>query len=587
MIRVARFVTASVFSLALAQSGAFAAEDLLLKAMRDELARARSLKVPNLEPPYYIRYGVEEQESFQATAVLGGLVSTSQVRFRMPQAQVRVGSYSFDNTNYVGSGVFFGSRYDSDRLPLDNDYAVLRRFLWLATDVAYKGALEAMARKRAALKNVAMAEDLPDFAQAESVRVVQEIEPAVFQSAKWTDRVRSLSSLFRGYPALRYSQVQLEAALAKHYLVTSEGSEIRVPERVIMVRASAAAQAPDGMLVRDVNVSHAIEFERLASDQELSAQIRTLADTVSRLAAAPRGEGYSGPVLFEGIAASQIFAEVLGRNLALTRRPVPEPGRPAMVPTSELEGRTGSRILPASFDVVDDPTRKEWRGRPLFGSYEVDREAVAAKRVRLVEKGVLRDFLLTRLPVRGFSASNGRARFPGAFGTEAAGISNLLVQTSEAAPLSQLRNRLIEMTKARGNAYDLVVKKMDYPSSAAFDEVQRILASAAQSGISRPVSVPIQVYRLYPDGREELVRGLRFRSLSARSLKDIVAAGDDSNMFEFLDNPAPFALIGAGGYTSSACVIAPSVLIDDLDLQPVEHELPKLPVVPAPALAFR
>ena len=79
-----------------------------------------------------------------------------------------------------------------------------------------------------------------------------------------------------------------------------------------------------------------------------------------------------------------------------------------------------------------------------------------------------------------------------------------------------------------------------------------------------------------------MVRGLRFRGFSARSLKDILAAGDDSNIFEFMDSPAPFALIGAASFTTESCVIAPSILIDDLELHPLEDELPKLPVVPAP-----
>jgi hypothetical protein len=106
-----------------------------------------------------------------------------------------------------------------------------------------------------------------------------------------------------------------------------------------------------------------------------------------------------------------------------------------------------------------------------------------------------------------------------------------------------------------------------------------------QSGSDRPVSLPILVYRVYPDGREELVRGLRFRGLNARSFKDILASGDDNNVFEFMDNQAPFALIGGANFTAEASVVAPSVLIDDLELHPLEDELPKLPVVPPPALA--
>ena len=73
---------------------------------------------------------------------------------------------------------------------------------------------------------------------------------------------------------------------------------------------------------------------------------------------------------------------------------------------------------------------------------------------------------------------------------------------------------------------------------------------------------------MFPDGHEELVRGMRFRGFNVRSLKDILAAGDDSAAFEFMDNDAPFALVGGAGFTAETCVVAPSILIDDLELHP-------------------
>ena len=120
---------------------------------------------------------------------------------------------------------------------------------------------------------------------------------------------------------------------------------------------------------------------------------------------------------------------------------------------------------------------------------------------------------------------------------------------------------------------------------AGLPGAHQVLIQSSQGG--RPLSLPLLVYRLYPDGREELIRAVRFRGLNARSLKDILAAGDDSAVFEYLDNPAPFALIGAYGYSTEAAVIAPSILIDDLELHPLEDELPKLPVVPAPTLTVK
>jgi hypothetical protein len=562
-----------------------AANDPIVRAMRDEITRSLKLTVPNLETPYFIQYLMDEAESFGVSATLGGVTGRRTDRFRNLDVAVRVGDYQFDNTNYVGSDFNFGSRYDLERFPLDNAYPVLRRYFWLATDTAYKSAVEAISRKRAALRNLTVSDKLNDFAHAQPVHRLDEIHRLRLDEDAWTNRVRSLSGIFNKYPDVQISGVEFNAGDGGYYLVNSEGTEVRVPDRTVYLRVRASAQAPDGMTVRDAVVFQALDVGHMPAEADMVRGIQSLAQNVTALAHAPASEDYSGPVLFAGVAGAQVFAEVLGKNLALTRRPVMEPGGRggAAVIVSELDGRNGARVLPESFDVVDDPTQKELRGKPLFGSYEVDREGVEPKPLHLVEKGVLKGYLLTRQPVRGNEGSNGRARLPGPFGAATPGVSNLFVRSSETSPAGELKKQLLDLLALRGKPYGLIVRKMDFPSSASVEEVRRIL-SGSQSGSSRPVSMPILTYRVYPDGREELVRGLRFRGFNARSLKDIIATGDDLTAFEYMDNSAPFALMGGAGYVANAAVIAPSILIDDLELHPVEEELPKLPVVPPPDL---
>jgi len=558
------------------------APDPVLAAMRDEIARSSKLTVSNLDAPYFIQYVIDQGDAFSVSASLGGLLARRRSHIREPEISVRVGDYKFDNTNYAGSGFSFGTRYDLERFPLEDAYPVLRRYFWLQTDSTYKSAVEAISRKRAALRNLTAGEQIDDFAHAEPVHYIRPLSRLAIDEEAWTNRVRALSAIFAQYPEVKNSTVVLEAGDGGYYLVNSEGTEVRAPESATYLRAQATAQAPDGMTVRDAVAFHSLDATRMPTDVDLDRGVTALAENVVALAHAPKGEDYSGPVLFAGVAGAQIFAEVLGRNMALTRRPAMEQGRGGGFSASELEGRIGARILPDSFDVVDDPTQKEWRGRPLFGSYDVDREGVAAAPLRLIEKGVLKGFLLTRQPVRGFERSNGRARMPGNYGASAAGISNLFVSSSEVTPAAELKRTLIDLCKTRDKPYGIIVRKMDFPSSASLDEVRRLISGS--QGTTRPVSIPILVYKVYPDGREELVRGLRFRGLNTRSLKDILAAGDDSTVFEFMNSPAPFALIGASSFTAETCVVAPSILIDDLELHPEEEELPKLPVAPAPEL---
>lgn len=555
------------------------APDPVLRAMHDELERSRKMNISGLEAPYYISYGMDEQETFSVSATLGGLLTKRREHFRDPQVQVRVGDYKFDNTNFAGRGMG-GSRYDLGRFPLENEYPVLRRYLWLETDSAYKAAVEQISRKRAAVRNLNQTEQIDDLAHAEPVRFVHDFRPLTIDETAWTNRVRSLSAIFAEYPEIKTSSVELESSTGGYYMVNTEGTEVKIPETVTVLRVRASAQSADGMTEHDAVTFQALDPARMPADAELTRGITALAKNVAALAHAPKGEDYSGPVLFEGAAGAQVFAEVLGGNLTLARRPVVEGGRGGAVISSEFEGRIGSRILPDSFDVVDDPSQKEWRGQPLFGSYEMDREGVAPKPLHLVKGGVLQSFLLTRQPVRGFEGSNGRARLPGPFGADYATFSNLFVSTTDTVPAAELKKKLIDLIRQRNKPYGVIVRRMDFPSTAPFDEARRLIQAA--QGSAHPISAPLLVYKVFPDGREELVRGLRFRGFNARSLKDILAAGDDAAAFEFMQNAAPFALVGGAGFSAEACVVAPSVVIDDLELHPVEDEQPKLPVVPPP-----
>ncbi|MGH9628486.1 MAG: metallopeptidase TldD-related protein, partial [Bryobacteraceae bacterium] len=494
-----------------AKEAVLSRDDVLLRVMRDELDRSRTLTLANLDKPYYIEYVVDDLDSFSVSASLGGILSQNRTRVRLPRVNVRVGGYDFDNTNYIFSDLYGGTRFDSEQLPLDNDYNVLRRHFWLASDREYKTAIDAIARKRAALKNMSVNDALPDFWKAEPVRKILDPRIDPVNEQLWTSRVRDLSKIFGQYPEVLFSAVGFNASRSTHYFLNSEGTIIRHPDAIYHVQFRAKGQASDGMSLRDGTVLQALDLNNLPGEADLKKAAAEVAANIRALSNAPVGEMYSGPVLFEGEAASQLFAELLGSNLSLPRRPVSEPGRTLPFSGSELEGRIGAQILPDFLTVVDDPLQTSWNGTPLFGHYMVDDEGVIPKPLTLIDKGKLTDFLRTRQPVKNFEASNGRARMPGPFGARTAAISNLFIEASTSVPFEELKQQLIKICQERGKPYGLVVRKMDYPSSADRGEIRRIAALAARSGGSRrPVSIPLLVYRLYPDGREELVRGLQF-----------------------------------------------------------------------------
>ena len=558
--------------------------DILLQALKDELARSQTLRIPGLDAPYFIEYSLEDVDSLSVSATLGGLLGVSHRPLRALAVNVRVGSYDFDNTNYVLSGLRVSG--EEARLPVEDNYGAIRQALWLSTDGAFKAAEEAIGRKRSALKNVNLPGQLPDFSRVPPVKFLGPVERHRLDDDAWKERIVDLSRIYAAYPQIISSSAGFESIQASSYLINSEGTEIRQLDGISYVVARAWAQAPDGMPLRDANVFAALDAGDLPAEADLRKGFTQLADNLVELTKAPQGEDYTGPVLFEPLAAAQLFAQVLGDNLKITRKPIPQPGRPVPYLPSELEGRAGSRILPEWMDVVDDPGQSSWHGHKLVGAYDFDDEGVKPVPLPLVEKGVLKTFLLTRTPaLKGFEASNGRARLHGSFGASAPDFSNLFIRAMQTVSAAELKKKLIEMCQRQNKPFGILIRKLDYPSSASVDELRRIASAMAQSGGgTRPVSLPILVYRVYPDGREELVRGLRFRGLSTRSFKDIAAASDEDTVFTFLDNTAPFALIGGGSYISPSAVIAPGLLFDGVELERSQDELPKPPIVPPPPL---
>lgn len=555
--------------------------DPVVRAIYEEVLRAKSLRALG-QDPYYIEVAVDDAEAFSVSATLGAAFAPSRSRVRPVRSLIRVGSPQFDNTNSIFSDYFSGSRFDSGSLPLDNNVTVLRHALWLSLDRAYKTAVEALGRKQAAVRGVTSSENLPDFWPAEGKFLLEELRPVRIDENAWKAKVKALSALFLAYPEITSSSVDYQLSGGTTYLMNTEGTFVRVPDQIAMLSVRASRQTADGTLIYDGYCHSVLDPSQFPSEAEIRQSVEAVAKNVTAVAAAPVGESYTGPVLFDGTAAAQIFGEVFGSHLGVVRRPVSEPGRNMSVPISEFDGRIGSRVLPDWMDLVDDPTLTEYKKRPLAGHYRADLEGVFPAPLKLVEKGVLKALLTTRQPVKGMTASNGHARLYAGLGLKVARISNLFVTASKTEPEAQLKTRLLDMIKQQSKPYGLIVRKMDFPSTGSVDELRRIVARSGRSGGGRPVSTPILAYKVFPDGHEELVRGMNFRSLSTRAFRDIVAAGDQEHQFNYIDNGAPLALTGAGNYIVGCSVVSPSVLLEELELEPGNEDRPKPPLVPPP-----
>lgn len=558
------------------------AGDVELRAMSDELARSKSIQLSTLDKPYFVQYTSSDADVFTAAASLGGLLQASSTHSRQPKLQVRVGSYQFDNTNTIFSRDFrFGV------LPIDNDYLAIREHLWLWTDLIYKASADQIARKRTAMNEIATPDKTPDFAPAKAAQVLQGTAPETLDEKAWSEKVRRLSGLFSNYANVMNSQVRMRAIRSTYRLVNTEGTAVRVPQLLSDFDISASTFAADGSRIWNHRLLTALRPTELSKEEQLAQTIRSIGEETEALARAPLAEDYSGPVLFSGEASAEMMAQVLTDSLRLQRKPFVPPGannNAGATVESVWASRIGSRVLPEWLSLVDDPHQEKAGGTQLAGQYDVDDEGVPAERVVLVDKGVLKNFLLSRQPVRTYNASNGHGRLPGGFGSAAAAFGNLFVQASQNIPEAQLKNRLLERVKASGLKYGYIIRRIDFPSTANFEELQSMAQQMQKSGFVRSLNAPILAYRVYPDGREELVRGLRFREFSAKDLRDIAAASDKPYVLNYVNNGSALNLTDSGSDATTSSVICPSLLLESVDLARAEGDAGKLPLVPSPPL---
>ena len=553
-----------------------------MKAMRDELARSMErLKDAKLETPYFIAYRVRERQTQFAAATLGSLLQSNSSHSRWFAVEIRVGSAALDNTNFVSAG--FQPFTGTVQLPLDSDYREMRRNMWLATDAAYKQAVENLARKRSALQNRNRTEDLPDFSPRKPATGVDDRPAVVVPRVEMERLVRELSAVFRNQPAVHSSQVSSGMVNTSDYYVNSEGSWFTRTVPQVVVNGEAGTQAADGLPLEDYYAVYARDWKSLPAQEELLGRTRELGERLARLQEAPLLERYNGPVLFEEQAAAEIFGQAFAPRLLAARRPFSDNAnmeRAVASVESPFLDKLGSRVLPDFLTVSDDPTATLRNGTLLFGSYKLDDDGVPSGPKTLVENGELKTMLATRVPVRGIAEGFGNRRGSSAM------PSNLIVTTAKGLEEKELRAEFLKLVAKRGREFGVVVRRVGNP---AFRYQRDLLASleAGNRGEDR-VEPAILAFKLYPDGREELIRNAQLAGISAAAFRDIVAVSQTAPVYTapFNSRGAGFSL--AGGTTPNdvsvplVSWVVPSMVLDDVTVRKPAGEIPKPPIASRP-----
>ncbi|MGC1935715.1 MAG: metallopeptidase TldD-related protein [Candidatus Acidiferrales bacterium] len=571
--------------------------DHTLEAMQDEMNRSVSrLQLPGQQKPYYLEYRILDVDIRSISASFGDLISTTHTRSRYMSVGVRVGSYQLDSSNFISQNGFQGFLGSAGQVGIDRDYHSLRQDLWLATDQAYKEALVNLSNKQAFLNSLSRPPEIPDFSKEPPVVDVHPLIKSDWTSRNWENEAREASKVLRNYPDLYGTRVHYYIVYTTYYLLTSEGTKLRISHGVSGIEASLDTQATDGMPLHNYYSDYAQRAADLPHPKDVGNSLSQVAQQLEALRVAPNVQDYEGPVLFDAPAAASVLAQALEPSLSGARPPlssVPQFDQmmAQMGGHSDWGGRLNTRVFPLNVSLTDDPTEPNFEGQPLFGSYDVDDEGVHAQRVGIIEDGILKNLLMSRRPGPDFEQSNGHAR-SALLSTPAPASSNLILEATGTLSPDDLRKKFIDLCKSNGQQWCIEIKRMDNPALASQtqQDFSDIISGLAQ-GLSSGDRLPLMVYRVYvSDGHEELVRGSHIKGLDLRAFRTIAGIGNDFTVYNFMQNAeagiggTALATFGSvqGGIPSS--IVAPSLLLEDVELGGYHGEPRRLPLLPAPPL---
>jgi len=556
------------------------------RAMSDEIKRSLSeLSVEGLQKPYYVDYAVTRRTSYGIKSTLGALLYSRSVPSASLTVGIRVGTPKFDNTNYFDVSLgFFGSADDEEsyrnrRIPLETDYSSLRRELWLATDAAYKQAAELYSKKEAAVKNRLRNDSTPDFTPIEPAILADTVAGyARFDTRYFEALTRDLSEIFGRYPHLHGSSVGIEYLPEETIYVNSEGREFVKREAYIGLEVVASTQSDDGMILANTYTCYARTPQELPTRDSLLKAIEQAATTLENTRRAPRLEdSYSGPVLFEDQAAAEVFSQMFTPNLVAQRSPLTERGVQDDERFGSFQNKIGGRVLPEFLTVQAIPQKSVFEKTSLCGSYSIDDEGMPSKNVTIVDAGYLKTLLSSRIPTKRIRESNGHQRGGAPI------MSSLLVQPNKKNSLSNadLRKKMMKFCKDRELPFGIIVRKVlnqNLLYTVLFNQTSGEYPYAQGNG---KLSL-IEVVKLYPNGKEEIVRGSEGAGFVVQTFKDIIAVGNKQKAYNYLA-PAVMSPFMTGGsqYVISSLII-PDLLFEDAEISPIKSDFPKPPLLAAP-----
>jgi predicted Zn-dependent protease len=531
--------------------------------MQDELERATLAFATQPDAAvHYLSYQIEDSDVTSIVASFGALVGAYSNRERNLDVSLRAGDPQLDSTHPLRDDGMFAMFRDFAQpiaIPVEDDLGALRVRLWHETENSYRNAVERLVKVRSERIIKAAEEDSSaDFSHETAVTYLETPTPLALDNELWRKQVRAYSALFRDYPEIHESEVELHAVATTRYFVSSEHTTLQTARTQIRLQISASTVADDGMQLDRYESFDAAQAVGLPDETVVKKAIQQVAQDLLALRKAPVAEPWSGPAILEGRAAAVFFHEIFGHRIEGHRQKIEGEGQ-------TFARKIDQRIMPNFIDVFDDPTIERLNGIELNGSYRFDDEGVPAQRANLVEGGILRGFLMSRSPTRGFKQSNGHGRRE--IGESVVSRqANLVVDPQQQVTTAALKRRLLSEISRQKKPYGL-----------RFRDISGGYTNTEREGPQTFKVLPLVVYRVYPDGREELVRGVDLEGTPLTVLSKILAAGDDVAVFN--------GTCGAESGWVPVSAASPSLLVEQIEVARRGKEQSRPPILPAPPLA--
>ncbi len=530
----------------------------VLEAMKQELQRSVDTLSKQPTPLYYLSYEITENVRVSMAASFGHFSGSSRGRQRLADIDLRVGSYDLDNTHTIrGRFGRFSQRFSRGgvEVPVD-DVQALRSILWHQTDKRYKQAVERLAKVRADVKIRVEEEDQAgDFTAEKPEKLVEESIQLTMDQALWKEKLEKYTAPFSQSTHIYSADARVSANVETRWYVNSEGTEIRTSQPYYRLFISALTKAEDGMELPRYESFFSFSPEGLPDDDSILKVVEEMVQDLEALRVAPVVDPYTGPAILSGRASAVFFHEILGHRVEGHRQKEEDDAQ-------TFKKMVNQKVLPEIFSVVFDPTVKRIESMDLVGSYRIDNQGVKAQRVPVIENGVLKNFLMSRTPVEGFSRSNGHGRKQAGL-SPVARQSNLFVEASESHSSQELEGLLIDLVKKAGKSFGLY-----------FEDVQ---GGFTNTGRTRPNAfnvLPVMVYRIHSDGRKELVRGVDLIGTPLTTFSKIAAADNRLGAFN--------GICGAESGGVPVAGVSPAVLVSQIEVQKKMKSQERGPILPAP-----